>query len=515
MAMNGMAATQNPLATRTAIEVLKSGGAAIDAAVAAAAVLAVVEPSQTGIGGDCFVIMAKNGRDDVIAYNGSGGAPLGIPAEQLGDATGRLDYFSPHSVTIPGAVDAWTRLVEDHGRKDIAELLAQAIAFARDGFPVHSFAAYEWAIFEDRLRRDESAARIFLPGNRPMREGEVFRNPGLADALTLIAKNGRDGFYKGAVAGDIVDYLRSLGGSHTLEDFETAAGEYVVPIRTAYRGMDVCQLPPNNQGITALEMLNILEGFDLASLEPMSAPRLHLEIEAGRLAYRDRDALVCDTRFAAFPLEEILSKGYAARLRTSIRMDRMMDHLPPSVLRKSDTAYVTVVDRDRNCVSFINSIYGPFGSARCAPTYGILLHNRGTGFSLDPAHPNAIGPGKRPLNTIMPGLVVQSGRPLLSFGVVGADYQPFGQVHVLTGIADFGLDPQEAIDQPRVFYAEGETQVEPGVPAGTLRDLERLGHRVVEAREPLGGGQAIQIDWSEGVLVGGSDPRLDGIALGY
>lgn len=515
MAMNGMAATQNPHATRTAIEVLQRGGAAIDAAVAAAAVLAVVEPSQTGIGGDCFVIMAKNGADELVAYNGSGRAPLEIPRDQLVNSAGRLDYSSPHSVTIPGAVDAWTRLVEDHGRKDIAELLAPAIAFARDGFPVHSWAAYEWATFEDRLRSDANATRLFLPRGRPMREGEVFRNPGVAEALTLIAKTGRDGFYKGAVARDIVNYLRSMGGSHTLEDFETTAGEYVEPIRTTYRGMEVCQIPPNNQGITALLMLNILEGYDLASLAPMSAQRLHLEIEAGRLAYRDRDAFVCDTRYAPFPMQEILSKDYAAGLRSAIRADRMMDHLPPTLMRRSDTAYVTVVDRDRNCVSFINSIYGPFGSVRVAPTYGILLQNRGMGFSLDPSHPNAIGPRKRPLNTIMPGLAIEAGRPVLSFGVVGADYQPFGHVHVLTGVADFGLDPQGAIDQPRVFYSGGDTQVERGLPVETVQELERLGHRVVEAREPLGGGQMIKIDWSEGVLVGGSDPRLDGIALGY
>lgn len=515
MAMNGMAATQNPHATRTAIEVLQRGGAAIDAGVAAAAVLAVVEPSQTGIGGDCFVIMAKNGTHELVAYNGSGRAPLDIPRDQFVNGASRLDYSSPHSVTIPGAVDAWTRLIEDHGRKDIAELLAPAIAFARDGFPVHPWAAYEWATFEDRLRCDANATRLFLPRGRPMREGEVFRNPGLAEALTLIARMGRDGFYKGAVARDVVNYLRGLGGSHTIEDFETTAGEYVEPVRTTYRGMEVCQIPPNNQGVTALLMLNILEGYDLASLGPMSAQRLHLEIEAGRLAYRDRDGLVCDTRYAAFPMQEILSKDYAARLRSAIRADRMMDHLPPALMRRSDTAYITVVDRDRNCVSFINSIYGPFGSIRVAPTYGILLQNRGMGFSLDPGHPNAIGPRKRPLNTIMPGLAIKDGRPFLSLGVVGADYQPFGHVHVLTGITDFGLDPQGAIDQPRVFYSGGNTQVERGLPVGTVQELERLGHRVVEAREPIGGGQMIKIDWSEGVLVGGSDPRLDGIALGY
>lgn len=515
MAMNGMAATHNPHAARVAIEVLQSGGAAIDAAVAAAAVLAVVEPQQTGIGGDCFVIMAKNGTDQIVAYNGSGRAPSRLPASGLAVGESQLEDSSPHAVTIPGAIDAWTRLVADHGRKEIGELLAPAIAFARNGFPVHPRVAQDWAVDEARLRRDPNATRVFLPRGRAARAGEIFRNPGLADALSLIAAKGRDGFYKGPVAEDIVSYLRSLGGYHTLDDFEIAAGEYVEPVRTNYRGMEVCQIPPNNQGITALLMLNILEGFDLAALEPLGAERLHLEIEAGRLAYRDRDAFVCDTRHAAFPVNEILSKDYAARLRNEIRRDRVADHLPPPLMRKSDTVYLTVVDRDRNCVSFINSVYWGFGSTRVSPTYGITLQNRGMGFSLDPAHPNVIGPGKRPLHTIMPGLALKDGRPFLCYGVMGGDYQPFGHTHVLTGIVDFGLDPQEAIDQPRVFYSLRDTQVERGVPIDTVEGLRKLGHRLVEATEPLGGGQMIKIDWSEGVLIGGSDARMDGCALGY
>ena len=300
-----------------------------------------------------------------------------------------------------------------------------------------------------------------------------------------------------------------------MEDLEAATGEYVEPVRTDYRGMQVCQIPPNNQGITALLMLNILEGFDLAKLGPMSAERFHLEIEAGRLAYRDRDAFVCDMRHAKFPTQEFLSKDYAAKLASEIRSDRVMDHLPPPLMRKSDTVYITVVDRDRNCVSFINSVYWGFGSTRVAPTYGITLQNRGVGFSLDPAHPNAIGPAKRPLHTIMPGLALKNGRPFLSYGVMGGDYQPFGHTHVLTGIADFGLDPQEAIDQPRVFHSQGETQVERCVPVEAIEGLRKLGHHVVPAPEPLGGGQMIQIDWSEGVLIGGSDSRMDGCALGY
>ena len=515
MAMNGMAATHNPHVTRTVIEVLRNGGTAIDAAVAAAAVLCVMEPQQTAIGGDCFVLMAKNGTDEVIGYNGSGRTPLGLKTDGLIPKGGILEDVSPHAVTIPGAIDAWTRLVADHGRKEMAELLAPAIAFARDGFPVHPRVANDWHEEEKRLRRDPNATRIFLPRGRSMRAGEVFRNPGLADALRRVAAKGRDGFYKGAVAKDIVDNLQSLGGYHTMEDFEMAAGEYVLPVRTDYRGLQVCQIPPNNQGITALLMLNILENYDLSKLSPMSAERLHLQIEAGRLAYRDREAFVCDTGHSAFPTSEFLSKDYAAKLSKEIKVDRVMRHLPPPLMRKSETVYITVVDKDRNCASFINSVYWGFGSTRVAPTYGITLQNRGIGFSLDPAHPNAISAGKRPLHTIMLGMALKAGRPFLSYGVMGGDYQPFGHTHVLTDIVDFGLDPQEALDQGRVFYSNDEVQAEHGVPAEAVEGLRKLGHKVVSAPEPLGGGQMIQIDWTEGVLIGGSDARMDSCALGY
>lgn len=516
MAMNGMAATHNPHATRVAIEVLRSGGTAIDAAVAAAAVLAVVEPQQTGIGGDCFVLFTNNATGEVIGYNGSGRTPHALPTSGLApEGATQIEDSSPHSVTVPGAIDAWTRLVADHGRKEIAELLAPAISFARNGFPVHPRVARDWIAEAARLRRDPNAVRVFLPRGRPMRAGEVFRNPGLAEALSLIAAKGRDGFYKGPVAKEIVDYLRSLGGYHTEEDFAIAEGEYVTPVCSTYRGIEVCQIPPNNQGITALLMLNILEGYGLSALEPLGAERLHLEVEAGRLAYRDRDAFVCDTRHAPFPLEEILSKDYAARLREEISPQRVATHLPPPLMRKSDTVYLTVVDRDRNCVSFINSVYSGFGSTRVTPTYGITLQNRGMGFSLDPNHPNAVGPGKRPLHTIMPGMALKNGRPWLVYGVMGGDYQPFGHTHVLTGVTDLGLDPQEAIDQPRIFHSMGKTVVEHSVPQKTIELLRKMGHSIVEATEPHGGGQMIMIDWDEGVLIGGSDGRMDGCALGY
>jgi gamma-glutamyltranspeptidase / glutathione hydrolase len=515
LALNGMAATHNPHASRVAIEILKAGGNALDAAVATAAVLAVIEPQQTGIGGDCFVIYAKGGRDNLVCYNGSGRAPMAASAQWFAERgiTGLADT-SPHAVTVPGAIEAWTRLIADHGSKTMAELLAPAIEFAERGYPVHQVMAHGWAANEARLRGDANAARVFLPRGRAMQEGEVFRNPGLAEALRLVAKHGRDGFYKGRVAEDIAGYLHEIGGLHTIEDFAGAKGEYVEPVRCSYRGLELCQIPPNNQGLTALLMLNILEGFDLSTLKPASAERLHLEIEAGRLAYRDRDAFIADQRFAKVPIKELLSKDYAAKQRKEIMRDRAMTHLPP-LMRQTDTVYITVVDKDRNAASFINSVYWAFGAARVSPKYGILLQNRGLGFSLDPSHPNAIAGGKRPLHTIMPGMALKDSRVHLSFGVMGGDYQPFGQIHVLTGIADFGMDVQEAIDQPRVFPDDGIIYVERGVPAATVAGLARMGHAIAEAAEPFGGGHCIRIDWQEGVLMGGSDGRKDGAALGY
>ncbi|MGH6929548.1 MAG: gamma-glutamyltransferase family protein, partial [Dongiaceae bacterium] len=335
-----------------------------------------------------------------------------------------------------------------------------------------------------------------------------------AAAMRRIGKEGRDGFYAGAVAEDIVACLRRLGGLHTIEDLAGNTPDYVTPISTAYRGLDICQIPPNNQGITALIMLNVLSGFDLGKTEPLSAARLHLEIEAGRLAFRDRNALVADMTKAKVPVEDMLSMDYAAQLRARIDPDRAMTDLPPPLLRKSDTVYFCVVDRDRNAVSFINSVYHAFGSGIVTPTTGIVLQNRGAGFRVDPDHPNSIGPGKRPLHTIMPGMAMRDGRALMPFGVMGGDYQPFGHTHFLTNILDFGCDLQEAVDMARVFYGDG-VLVERGVPKDAVEGLVQRGHRVGLSPEPFGGGQGIWIDWQSGVLTAGSEPRMDGGAMGF
>ena len=510
------ATASHPLATLTAVEVLRDGGNAIDAAVAAAAVLAVVEPQSTGIGGDGFLLYAPRGGGEVIAFNGSGRAPRAAdPDWYLERGFTGIPLFGPHSVTVPGVVDAWARIVADHGSRELGHLLRPAIRYAEEGYVVADRVAFDWSRAAARLAQDPNAARILLPQGRSPRAGERHRQPELAATLKAIAAKGRDGFYLGPVAADMVSHLRSLGGLHTLEDFAETKGEYVASVQGRYRGVDVHQIPPNNQGLTALIMLNILEGFRLADHEPFGAERLHLEIEAGRLAFRDRNALIADPGQAEVPVAELLSQGYAERLRARIDPKRAMTDLPPPLLRKSDTVYLCVVDRDRSAVSFINSVYYSFGSGLVAPRSGVALQNRGACFRLQRGHPNCIAPRKRPMHTIMPGLAMQDGRPLMPFGVMGGDYQPFGHVHLLTNMLDYGMDPQAALDAPRVFHDEGQVEVERGIAPGVVAALEAKGHRCAVPDTPHGGGQAILIDWQAGTLTAGSDPRKDGCALGY
>jgi gamma-glutamyltranspeptidase/glutathione hydrolase len=345
----------------------------------------------------------------------------------------------------------------------------------------------------------------------------VHYQPALAETMALIATQGRDAFYTGRVAADIVGHLRALGGLHTLEDFATAKGEYVTPIKTAYRGHDVYECPPNGQGIVALELLNILDGYDFTGMDPLSVDRLHVQTEAARLAYRDRDDLLADPAKTHVPGDWMLSRSRAAELRARIAPDRAMAPPPPNTLpMHADTVYIAVVDRDRNAVSFINSLFSGFGSGIMSPESGVMLQNRANGFVIEAGHPNCIAPGKRPLHTIIPGMVVRNGRAVMPFGVMGGHYQAVGHAHLLGNLFDFGLDVQEAIDLPRIFAPPGEAlEVEDGVPGAAIAGLKALGHDVVPAGRPIGGGQAIAINWETGVLTGGSDPRKDGCALGY
>ena len=515
-APTAMAATSHPRATLAAIETLREGGNAMDAAVCAAAVLGVVEPQMTGIGGDCFVLYAPSGGD-VIAYNGSGAAVAAADAGwYLDHGMDSIPVNSAHAVTVPGAVEAWARLTADHGRKEFGELLRPAIALAEDGYPVPPRIAWDWTRFEDKLAQTESGKRVFMPGGRLAGVGDTVRQPELAETLRAIASSGAAGFYTGAVADDMVTTLRRLGGLHTLDDFAAHRGAYVAPISTNYRGYEVFECPPNGQGFVALIMLNICEGFDTAGMTALDPTRLHLQAEAGRLAYRDRDAYLGDPDLAAMPIEALLSKDYAAEQRALIRPDRAMAAVPaPTLAPVSDTVYLSVVDGDGNAVSFINSLFNGFGTGLMSDATGVMFHNRGSLFLIDETHPNRIAPGKRPLHTIMPGIATRNGRTEMSFGVMGGHYQPFGHVHLLGNLIDFGLDVQQALEAPRVFHYDSVLSVEDGIPAETVAALKAFGHDVQRAPLPFGGGQAIRIDHERGVLIGGSDPRKDGCALGY
>ena len=515
-ALNGMAATSHPLATLGAIDMLRAGGTAADAAVAAAALLAVVEPHATGIGGDAFALYSPGGGDEILAYNGSGAAPLLASADwYLERGFKAIPLTGPHSVTVPGAVDLWAMLLERHGRKGIDAALQPAIRAAEEGYVVAPRVAWDWARNREKLRKGVNAAKYFLFDGAAPAVGTVVRQPALARTLRTIAAKGRDAFYFGEIAEDIVATLRGAGGLHTAEDLQQHRTEIVAAVSTHYRDHQVWQCPPNSPGVTMLMMLNVLGGFNLSRYAPLSVERLHLQAEASRHAYLAREQHVGDPRFAAVDVETLLSAEFASTTRNKIRLDRLSELPPAAAPMHPSTVYLCVVDRDRNVCSFVNSLAHAFGSAVATARSGILLQNRGAGFRIEAGHPNCIAPGKRPLHTLIAALITKDGRVVMPFGVMGGQFQSIGQVHVLTNILDYGMDVQSALDLPRGFHHEGVYRLESGVPTATMAGLERLGHAVVRSEEPLGGGQAIRIDWEKGALIGGSDPRKDGCALGY
>ncbi|WP_022720991.1 gamma-glutamyltransferase [Rhodopseudomonas sp. B29] len=513
---NGMAATSHPQATLVAIETLKAGGTAADAAIAASAVLAVIEPQSTGIGGDCFALVQPKGTGKIVAYNGSGRAPAAAKAEWfLEHGIDAIPLTSPHSVTIPGAIDAWATILRDHGRFGLDRALAPAITAAAEGYVVAPRIAFDWKNGFEKLKKGANTERYLLPHGKAAVTGDVIKQPELAQTLRLIADNGPDAFYKGTVAQDMVDTLNKLGGLHTMEDFAGHSTEATSPIGTIYKGFDVWQCPPNGPGITMLVMLNILSRFDLTKFGPLSVERFHLEAEAARIAFMMREQHVGDPAHVDVDVARILAKEFAEEHYSKIAFDKLLDlpHVAPPM--NPSTVYITVVDEERNVCSFINSIAHSFGSAIVSEKTGVLLQNRGAGFRVQPGHPNCIAPNKRPLHTIIPALATERGRARMSFGVMGGQYQPVGQVHVLTNVLDYGLDVQEAIDLPRGLHYEDVYQLEDGVPPATVEGLIALGHKVAPIATPHGGGQAIWIDWDKGTLTGGSDPRKDGCALGY
>ncbi len=516
---NGMAATSHPLATQTAIQILRDGGNAMDAAIAACAVQCVVEPGSTGIGGDCFCIYSPQGSTELVAFNGSGRAPAAAELSYF-EANGitAIERRSPHSVTVPGTIDAWSRLSADHGRMSLADVLAPAIDFAENGFPVSSVVHTAWKNNVEALAGDEYSSAAYLVDGKAPGVGTVHRFPELAATLKAIAEGGREAFYEGPVAEDMVDRLQGLGGLHTLEDFAEAQGDYVTPITTEFRGYTISECPPNGQGVIALLLLNMAELLEVGSGGPLTADRIHHEIEACRQAYRARSLFVGDPQFSDIPVEALLSQDYARDLVAAIDPQRAV--VPPRDVvlpRHPDTVYLTVVDKDRNACSFINTLFYGFGSCITAPRSGVLLHNRGQGFVLEPGHPNCIAPRKRPLHTIIPAMAARDGRTVMSFGVMGGQYQAFGHMQFLTRHLDFGYDLQEAMDLPRFMVDPftGEVEMEGAIGDETMHKLMARGHRIVRPSTPIGGSQAIAIDWEHGVLTGASEHRKDGCAIGY
>ncbi|MEM9605349.1 MAG: gamma-glutamyltransferase [Pseudomonadota bacterium] len=515
----GMAATSQPLATHTALEVLRNGGNAMDAALAAVAVQCVVEPGSTGIGGDCFCLYAPGGSvSQLTAFNGSGTAPAAASVAAL-NALGvtELDKHTAHSVTVPGAVDAWFQLHARHGSVPMAELLQPAIGYAGDGFALGARTAFDFAGVESVLAAEPSTAAVFLPGGRLPKAGELLKQPQLAASLHAIADGGADAFYRADIAADIVSYLNEKGGLHTRADFEAYTGQFVTPISSTFRGRRVHQCPPNGQGVIALLLLNMISEIDTYD-SPLSPERVHREIEACRLAYTARNTFLADPDHSAVPVEEILSADYADALRAQIDPERAREQgLDVGIGSHPNTVYLTVVDKDRNVCSLINTLFYGFGSGLTAPQSGVVLQNRGFGFSMDPTHPNALAPNKRPMHTIIPGMVSEGDKVVMSYGVMGGHYQAFGHMQFLTRMYDYGCNPQSAMDLPRFMVDPdtGEVEIESTVDQALRDGLVARGHRLVTPSVPVGGSQAIAIDWEQGTLCGGSDPRKDGCALGY
>ena len=514
-----MIATSQTLASAAGLKVLQSGGNAIDAAVTAAAVLAVIEPSMNGIGGDLLALVYDVKSKQVHGLDSTGrSASAATPAEYAKRGLTEMPLRGPLVVDVPGVVEGWHQLLTRFGTIDLGAALAPAIGFAHDGFPVAELMASEWRNNEPLLAADPATAATFLPRGASPRLGEIFANPRLARSLETIAKNGRDAFYTGSIAAAIVSDLQSRGGLLELGDFADHLADWVEPIATSYRGVEVLEMPPSTQGFVALEMLNIMEGYDVRSLGHNSADYLHVISEAKRIAFADRAAFLADRdHMPKGALQRLISKDYAASRRRDISMSKAAARYSPDFagVDRGDTIYLAAADADGNLVSFIQSLFNSFGAGFVAGDTGITLHNRGAGFTLQAGHPNEIGPHKRPLHTLVPAMLAKNGRPAMAFGVMGGDNQAQAHAQVVANIVDFGMHVQEAGDAARVRHLGDALAVESGIGEDVRRALAAKGHVVVDGRGAMGGYQAIVIDADTGVLLGGSDLRKDGLAIGW
>lgn len=512
-ASNGMCATSHPLAAKVAVQMLEAGGNAVDAAIAGAVLLGLCEPQMTGIGGDCFVLMTPAGSDDVIALNGSGRAPARLHAADLrAQGKSTIPLGGVESVTIPGAIDAFCRLSKDYGKLGLKAALAPAIHYAKAGIPVAPRVQFDWAMAENRLQG--RARDLYLIDGKAPATGQMFRAPQQAEVLRRIAMDGREAFYEGEIAEDMVSSLNALGGVHTLDDFAQTHCDYTTPIAGDYGGLELWEHPPNGQGATAILMLNMLRQFDLSNMDPLGAERIHLEAEIAKLAYDCRNRVIADPDNTA-RLSHMLAPETAANLAALIDPKRTLPSaLPGTEAVHKDTIYITVVDRDRMAVSLIYSVFHSFGAGLASDTFGVLFQNRGAGFTLEQGHPNEAAGGKRPMHTIIPGLLRRDGRTHMPFGVMGGAYQPCGHARFVSNLTDFGMDPQAAMAAPRSFADNGKLSVERGYSDTVRAELSEMGHEVEIPDTAIGGSQAIKI-CDTGTLIGASDHRKDGCALGY
>ena len=528
-APHGIVAAAQPLAVQAGLEILKRGGSAVDAAIAANACLGVMEPTACGLGGDLFALVWDPVTRGLHGLNASGRAPLALRADLVPPQDdGTIPLFSPYSWTVPGCADGWFELHRRFGRRPMHEVLGPAVAYAAEGFPVSPVIAAEWAHGAASFAGTPGFAEIYLPGGRAPRVGERFRNAALARTLEILARGGRDAFYRGPIADAVVRFSERMDGFFAREDFARHASTWDEPIATSYRGYDVWELPPNGQGLAALQMLNVVEGFDLATLGRESADFWHVLVEAKKLAFADRARFYADPAFAPIPVQALVAKEYARRRAALIRLDRAMllDEPGDPRLDRGDTTYLAAADESGMMVSLIQSNYTGFGSGYAVPELGFGLQDRGGQFSLDRAHPNCLEPGKRPFHTIRPGFVTRGGQPLLAFGVMGADMQPQGHVQILVNLIDLGLDLQLAGDAPRfrhvgsseptggVMREGGVLYLEPGAQQ-VQAELVRRGHHVEVAVGVFGGYQAVSRDPDTGMYAGASESRKDGCAMGY
>jgi gamma-glutamyltranspeptidase/glutathione hydrolase len=531
LATHGMVAASHPLAAQVGLDILKQGGNAVDAAIAVNAALGLMEPMSCGIGGDLFAIIWDTKTQKLYGLNASGRAPVKATREFFADkGLKEIPETGPLSWSVPGCVDGWDQMRKRFGSMSFEQVLTPSIRYAEEGFPVTEVIAGYWRGSKGKLASTPEGAATFLPGGEAPRPGEVFKNPRLAASYREIVKNGRDGFYKGRIAREIVAFSEKHGGLFSPGDFEEHTSSWVEPVKTTYRGHEVWALPPPGQGIAVLQMLNVLEGYDLKTMGPESPDYWHLFLEAKKLAYADRARFYADPDFVKLPTAEIISKPYAESRRKLIDMKKALTKVDAGdpKLGKSDTVYLCVVDKDRNCVSLIQSNYYGFGSGLVPGELGFPLQNRGTLFALDPKHLNTLEPKKRPFHTIIPGFVTREGKPYFVFGVMGGDMQPQGQVQVLVNLIDFGMNVQAAGEAPRAQHfgsatptgqprdADGGTvALERGIPEKVAEELARRGHTIGFTRTTGGGYQGILIDPKTNVLHGGSEARKDGCAVGY